>query len=436
MKRIILAAALLFQFSCAFAFEGEKLSFRMTDSAFYPGTERTINVFVPKQYTGQNPACLLVRMDYWWDGMFDAVEELIDEGAMPVTVIVLIEPGKIYDDSHNVIRYNRSNEFDRIDGKYAEFLHNEVIPLVCKQTASGGREIKISDSPVDRAISGDSSGGIAAFCAAWNHPDYFSRVYSCVGTFVPMRGGDNIPALVRKMEPRRMRVFLQDNDKDSWNLLFGSWYEENIRLAGALEFAGYEARHQWDEGGHSGANGIKIYKEVLRYLWEGWPSEVGKGISSNKTLQTIISPESEWRQEEQMPLSGGNPVEAVYPGATQVSTLQPGSNWVLNALLDSSGNKLYEQEFYCLHSPATQILYDTAGYLYAATAFGIQICDHNGRVRAILLPPSGFKVEQMVMKGDRLYITTPHGKIFSRKLLRSGFDDPSSVPVPKREDQG
>jgi len=434
MRKLIFAVILLFNIISAYGFGGETLSFKMNGSSIYPGTERTIKLYVPKQYTGASPACLLVRMDYWWDGMFDAVEELIDEGAMPVTVIVLIEPGKIYNPDGSVIRYNRSNEFDRTDGRFAEFLQKEVIPQACMQSTSDGRKIRISESANDRAISGDSSGGIAAFCAAWNRPEVFSRVYSCVGTFVPMRGGDQIPGLIRKMEPRPIRVFLQDNDKDSWNLLFGSWYEENLRLAGALEFAGYDTRHQWDEGGHSGENGIKIFKEVLRYLWEGWPEVVKAGISENKTLQSIIGPESQWQEECSMPQEAGRAV--VYPGGTQISSLQEGSNWVLNAMLISDGSKLNEQEYYCLHSQASQILYDTAGYLYAATPLGIQICDHNGRVRAILLPPSGKEVTAIALVGNRLYARIPDGRVFSRTILRTGFSDPLSVPVPPRENQG
>ena len=48
-----------------------------------------------------------------------------------------------------------------------------------------------------------------------------------------------------------------------------------------------------------------------------------------------------------------------------------------------------EQEYYWLHCNGGQIAFDTAGYLYVATRMGVQLCDHNGRVRAILPLPSG-----------------------------------------------
>ena len=44
----------------------------------------------------------------------------------------------------------------------------------------------------------------------------FRRVFSAIGTFVGMRGGDRYPVLVRKTEPKPIRVFLQDGQNDQW----------------------------------------------------------------------------------------------------------------------------------------------------------------------------------------------------------------------------
>ena len=42
---------------------GEVMKFMLNDSKFYPGTEREILVYVPRQYKSNKPACLLVCMD-------------------------------------------------------------------------------------------------------------------------------------------------------------------------------------------------------------------------------------------------------------------------------------------------------------------------------------------------------------------------------------
>ena len=92
---------------------------------------------------------------------------------MPVTIGVVVRPGQIRNDKGEVVRYNRSNELDRMDGRYAEFLETEVLPAVCRQKLLDGREIKISNRATDRAINGSSSGGISSFNVAWQRPDLF-----------------------------------------------------------------------------------------------------------------------------------------------------------------------------------------------------------------------------------------------------------------------
>ena len=42
---------------------GEVLTFVLDNSEIYPGTKREILVYVPLQYDGSKPACLLVCMD-------------------------------------------------------------------------------------------------------------------------------------------------------------------------------------------------------------------------------------------------------------------------------------------------------------------------------------------------------------------------------------
>ena len=45
------------------AYNGEMINFEMNNSKIYPGTVRKITVYVPKEYDGTKPACLLVKLD-------------------------------------------------------------------------------------------------------------------------------------------------------------------------------------------------------------------------------------------------------------------------------------------------------------------------------------------------------------------------------------
>src|SRR5688500_19446851 len=97
---------------------------------------------------------------------------------------------------------------------YARFILTELLPEVEKQKTSDGRAIRLSKNGNNRAIGGSSSGAICAFTAAWEHPNAFSRVFSAIGTYIGLRGGDRYPVLIRKYEPKPNRIFLLDCSND------------------------------------------------------------------------------------------------------------------------------------------------------------------------------------------------------------------------------
>lgn len=455
MKRFFLTLLLSALVIPSFAAKekGYKFTFRLDESEIYPGTKREITVFVPDAYKGEEPACLIIMMDNLSGALRRSMVALQEEGKMPVAIAIGIEPGKIFDKkSGEVIRYNRSNEFDRTDARFAEFLENEVIAELKKQVLPDGRKILISGRAQDRMTVGASSGGIAAFSAAWNRPDLFGRVYSMIGTFVPFRYGDQYPGLIRKTEPKPLRIYLQDNDEDTWNPLFGSWYEYNLLVLSALEFSGYEVKHHWDKGGHDSSQGHDIMKEVLEWLWAGWPQPLKKGTSQNETLAEILDPASDWVCANENVKAGlflkstdegepalvrssrkYNPLTAVYPGGGLKADACATSCWIKNSIMEN-GKWCYEEEYYCLHSTPAQICFDTKGYLYCATSLGVQIFDHNGRVRAILQLPSG-PVTSVAFGGEYLYAVSG-GKLWKRHMQRKGYADPLGVPAPNREPQG
>ncbi len=156
--------------------------------------------------------------------------------------------------------------------------------------------ILLSTNPNDRGITGGSTGGIGSFTTAWQRPDAFRRVYTMIGTFVGMRGGDRYPVLVRKTEPKPLRIFIQDNDHDGWpgGLELGDWWMSNQEMERALTFAGYEVNHAWQHGGHDGRQGESILPDVMRWLWRDWPQPVEAGKTSNFAVQAIVQPKENW----------------------------------------------------------------------------------------------------------------------------------------------
>ncbi len=174
------------------------------------------------------PACVYVNQDgIQWKAptVFD---NLIHKNEMPVTIGVFITPGRVLADSGSnaLNRFNRSFEYDGLGDAYARFILTEILPEVEKKKTSDGRAIRLSKNGNDRAIGGSSSGAVCAFTAAWEHPEEFSRVFSAIGTYTGLRGADRYPILVRKYEPKPIRIFLQDGSNDL-NIYAGDWWKAN-----------------------------------------------------------------------------------------------------------------------------------------------------------------------------------------------------------------
>ena len=196
--------------------------------------------------------------------------------------------------SHALNRFNRSFEYDGLGRCIWALLLSEIFPEVEKRKSSDGRLIHLSANGNDRAIGGSSSGAICAFTAAWEHPEEFSRVFSAIGTYTGLRGGDRYPILVRKYEPKPIRIFLQDGSNDL-NIYAGDWWKANESMERALSFAGYEVNHVWGEGGHSGNQwAIRIFPDAMRWLWKDWPKPSAKRQFKNQFLTDLLIPGEDW----------------------------------------------------------------------------------------------------------------------------------------------
>jgi gluconolactonase len=275
--------------------KGEVTKYTFNQSQIFPGTVRDYWVYVPKQYDPAKPACAHVNQDGIQFNAPAVFDQLIAAKEMPVTIGVFVMHGRVKaaDSEKALDRFNRSFEYDGLGDNYVRFLLDELLPEVEKKTASDGRPIRLSKSGNDRSIGGSSSGAICAFTAAWERPDAFSRVFSAIGTYVGLRGGNVYPTLVRKYEPKPIRIFLQDGSGDL-NIYGGDWWMANQEMERALTFAGYEVKHEWGDGGHNGQHATRLFPEAMRWLWKDWPQPVKAGVGSPQ-LQQILTPGEDWQ---------------------------------------------------------------------------------------------------------------------------------------------
>ena len=234
---------------------GRTTALEIVDPGVYSGTTRSVWVHAP---AAASAAALPVIVFQDGSGSLDSDDEmraavvldnLIDADAIPSMVGVFVDPG------------NRNAEYDAADATYADFLLEEVLPRV-------GEVVHISDRPEDRALCGFSSGGSAAFTAAWHRPDAFGKVLGLSSSFPQVAGGDHYPQLIAAQPAKSLRVFLQVGHRDlGWDEPEDNWFAANLEVAAALIRRGYDVRLAVGYGGHDGNHGGVLLPDALRWLW-------------------------------------------------------------------------------------------------------------------------------------------------------------------------
>ena len=254
-------------------------------SQVYPDTAHDYWVYVPAQYTGADPAAVMVFQDgqayVTPEGPVRAptvFDNLIHKGEMPVTIGIFINPGR-----SERVSDQRSAQYVPLDDTYARFLLEEILPEV-------GKDYNLVDHAEGRAIGGMSDGGLASFTAAWERPDAFSKVVSHVGSYTRLRGGSEYPYLIRRTRdnPKPIRVFLQGGMNDI-NITEGSWTLANLHMASALMFARYDHRVEIGDGGHNLLHGGAIFPDTMRWIWRDYPGV--KGAGDSPSLDAVVG---EW----------------------------------------------------------------------------------------------------------------------------------------------
>jgi enterochelin esterase family protein len=248
---------------------GTLKQFTYKDDTFWPNAPaRGIKVFEPAQYEAGKEVALAVFCDGTadWAYMNDDAEggdyktkyvldNLIAEGLIPPLISVFI--GNDGDSG------NRQAEYGPLTDKNVRFFQEAILPEVSKRYG-----YRFTSDPNLRAIIGESSGGIAAFTAAWQRPDWFRLVMSHSGSFVNLgNGGDRYPDIIRMTDPvKPLRIHLEGGRKDK-----NGDGKQHPAMAAALKSKGYT--YQWfdtTEGTHGGLNGNTTFPEGLIWLWKGW----------------------------------------------------------------------------------------------------------------------------------------------------------------------
>jgi enterochelin esterase family protein len=229
----------------------------MVTTKIFPGHDRAVTVYTPAGYDGA-PAPFMVIQDgpsYINNFKLNVVlDNMIARKQLPAMLCIFVPNGGS----------NRSFEYDSLTDLYVRFVLEEVLPAV-----EGKLPVKLTTDPEGRAAGGHSSGGIAAFTMGWHRPDQFHRILTNSGSFVNIRGGNQVPGMVTMNPAKPLRVFLSVGSKDNEN---GRWQKGNEDLARALAAQQYHYRFVLLNGGtHQQTYPASILPETLLWLWRGYP---------------------------------------------------------------------------------------------------------------------------------------------------------------------
>ncbi|MDB4981998.1 MAG: putative esterase, partial [Myxococcales bacterium] len=236
-------------------------------------------IYVPAQYKPGHRAALMVFQDglhyvqdplhYVGPKLSDAqfytatvFDNLIHDGSMPVTIGLFVDPGEPMNAyPYNGSEYpNRAKQYDTPNDQYGKFLTTELIPA----TLQGYSLVTDADG---WALSGHSSGGIAAFLAAWFLPDSFHKVLAHSPSF--SNTGGQFPAKILTQMPNEpLRVYHLAGSHD---LCCPSWYDKNNEAAMDFKTMGYHYRYSQGEDMHFPPKaGAADFPTALRWLWRGY----------------------------------------------------------------------------------------------------------------------------------------------------------------------
>jgi hypothetical protein len=144
------------------------------------GWTRTIDVYVPAQYVRGREAPFIVFGDggatgsYPGRDLFTTLDNLIQQHRVPPMIAIGIAAG-----GQDAQGSERGREYDTVSGAYAEWVEQEVLPLVERHAG-----VRLTKNPDGRAAMGISSSGAAAFTMAWFHPELYHRVLAYSPTMV------------------------------------------------------------------------------------------------------------------------------------------------------------------------------------------------------------------------------------------------------------
>lgn len=251
----------------------------------HPATyTREVAVYVPKQYVTGTVAPFIVGADGVDNLLFTVLDNLIAKGKVPAMIAISIGNG-----SGDAQGSQRGLEYDTMNGRYAEFIEKEILPLI-----ESNYHVKLTKDPTGRATMGNSSGGSCALIMAWYHPEWYHRVLTYSGTYINQQWPYNpkIPHgawefhehMNTKSKRKPLRIWMEVGDKDLLNPNtmrdnMHDWVVANENMAKVLAAKKYPYQFVFARNARHVEDNVRkqTLPDALEWLWKDYyPAQVSK----------------------------------------------------------------------------------------------------------------------------------------------------------------
>jgi len=239
--------------------------------------KRHVAVYVPSQYVAGTEAPFIVGADGPDRMLFVVLNNLIAEQRVPAMIAISIGNG-----SGDAQGSERGLEYDTMSGRYAEFVEQEILPLVERKCG-----VKLTKDPEGRAAMGTSSGGSCALSMAWYHPEWYHRVLTYSGTYINQQWPHNNQTphgawgfheqLIPNSPAKPLRLWLEVGDRDLLNPNvmrdnMHDWVLANEHMAQVLAAKNYHYQFVFACNASHGDRAVKMQTlpEALEWLWQGY----------------------------------------------------------------------------------------------------------------------------------------------------------------------
>ncbi|MEZ5366970.1 MAG: SMP-30/gluconolactonase/LRE family protein, partial [Bryobacterales bacterium] len=222
------------------------------------------------------------------------------------------------------------------------------------------------------------------------------------------RGGDVYPGLIRKVEPKPLKVWMQDGEHDL-NIYSGSWFMANQDVHSALAYAGYDVEFVIGQEGHNNKHGRSVLPQGMRWLWSDWKKPIEANHTPKGERHFVLEfgdPASQWELvSEGHGLTEG---PALAPnGDVYFTDVRKSQIWKIDAKTEKVS--LFKENT----NHTNGLMFSKDGTLYGCRADAIVTIDLKSGAETVVVPDVHPNDVAVTAKGDFYFTELGEGKVWN-----------------------